>query len=101
MGLIVEKPEPALHIRTRLVEEQALGEVVIEGQFQRLTVARLRIGHAAVELLGRFIGELGAGLNQGNNQAYKPRPSTRVDCTPHACNEAAIRSQACCRDCTG
>ncbi|MNP69445.1 hypothetical protein D3C76_1655420 [compost metagenome] len=66
MGLIVEKPEPVLHIRTRLIEEQPLGEIVIEGQFQRLIVARLRVGHAAIELLGRFIGELGGWIEPGH-----------------------------------
>ncbi|MNG39772.1 hypothetical protein D3C84_1280320 [compost metagenome] len=66
MGLIVEVPESALDIRTRFVEEQPLGEVVIEGQFQRLTVARLRIGHATVERLGRLIGERGCRIEPGH-----------------------------------
>jgi len=43
MGLPVEIPESLLYIRTRFVEEQPLGEVMIEGQIQRLTVPRLRI----------------------------------------------------------
>ncbi|MNJ78968.1 hypothetical protein D3C77_768530 [compost metagenome] len=66
MGLIIEKPEPVLDIRARFVEEQPLGEVMIEGQFQRLAVARLRIGHAAVELLGRFVGEPGCRIEPGH-----------------------------------
>ncbi|MCY1370997.1 hypothetical protein D9M69_581220 [compost metagenome] len=66
MRLIIEKPESVLDIRTRFVEEQPLGEVMIEGQFQRLAVARLRIGHTAVEILGCFIGECGCRIEPGH-----------------------------------
>ncbi|MNR08109.1 hypothetical protein D3C85_1242520 [compost metagenome] len=65
MGLIVEEPQSVLHIRTRFVEEQPLGKVMIEGQFQRLAIARLRIGHATVELFGCFIGEPGRRIEPG------------------------------------
>ncbi|MNJ27081.1 hypothetical protein D3C77_215770 [compost metagenome] len=78
VGLLIEVPQALLAIGARFLEEQPLGEVVVERQRQLLAALRLRVGHTSKERVGGFAGESRSGVEPGQQPGVEIAPGQPV-----------------------
>ncbi|MNN43936.1 hypothetical protein D3C81_1582020 [compost metagenome] len=81
VGLLIEVPQTLLTIGARFLEEQPLGEVVVERQRQLLAVIPFRIRHTSIERGRGFAVEGRSRVEPGQQPGVEIAPSQppRVD----------------------
>ncbi|MCY1458971.1 hypothetical protein D9M71_764040 [compost metagenome] len=81
VGLLIEVPQTLLAVGARLLEEQPLGEIVVERQRQLLAVIPFRIKHTPIERGGGFVGEGRSGVEPTQQPGVEVAPgqSPRAD----------------------